>query len=162
MAFISKSEAILESFLCSVISFVTSLRLLRFYHDYIGTPGCICRGLKFSSSCKRQDLYIRQYHTSIPTFHKSGIHIISIFQHSSIATTITSILTPQHVIFFKICKRTFPCVPFFISLFSRMLSSTFAILRWEYVFCRIIHHLQATSFGECFEIILFRTLRKGM
>ena len=94
-------------FSCSVIYFViTPVRLFRLHPNYIGTRGCIGRGLHFS--CTRQDLFFGQYHTiSIFSFHKSGINIISIFQHSSITTTIISVLAPQHVIFYE-----FPSVHF--------------------------------------------------
>ena len=55
---------------------------------------------------KAGSVYRTVPHISISTLHKSGINIISISQHSSI-TTITSVLSPQHVILKKF-PRVFP------------------------------------------------------
>ena len=81
--------------------------------------------------CTRQDLFSGQYHTSISSFHKSGINIISIFQHSPITTTIISVLAPQHVILKKIPGVHF--LPNVLSLISHCSHAcclqTFAIRR---------------------------------
>ena len=120
---------------------ITPLRLLRLHHNYIGTPPLFLY--------KARSVYRTVPHISISTLHKSGINIISIFQHSSI-TTITSILS-FNMLFFKNSHVSNSHVLFFI-LFSRILSFTFAILRRS-----IVWQDHPPFTGNVFNECLFRS-----
>jgi hypothetical protein len=161
--FISKSESVLGVF------FLVFCDLLYHHNLYdsfasIGTPGCIGRGLHFSCT-RHPDLFIGLYHTyPHSTFHKSGINIISIFfQHSFIATTITSVLSFQHIIFFKEIPSVFNSsravlrFSLVLNLSSHFVHYFCYILRRSMSFGRIIQ----TSIGKRLCGVPVRTSRKG-